>query len=162
MRLRQYTIDMMGDCRWRGEEKRKAFAKAKAERERERKSVRCLLNITKYGLYPTSILAPPWGFVPFLLPFLLPYCFSDLSRFCVRGTIIFFFCFLYSANLPSSVLDPLCHIGYRPRSCHLTNIKICFAYHYLLATRSIDFCQVRLCATYIVRDARCQTLYRPA
>lgn len=51
--------------------------------------VRCLLNITKYGLYPTSILAPPWGLVPFLLPFFTLILFLLIYRdFCI---IIFFF-----------------------------------------------------------------------
>ena len=118
--------------------------------------VRCLLNITKYGLYPTSILAPPWGLVPFLLPFFTLILFLLIYRdFCI---IIFFFfpsyfivfslfCKYLHLHLSST---PSCHIGYRPRSCHLIKIKICFAYHYILATGSVDFCQARLCTTYII------------
>lgn len=76
-------------------------------------SVRCLLNITKYGLYPTSILAPPWGLVPFLLPFLLSLLFLVIDLyFC---TIIFFLCFfllfyricyILQISSSSSILDP--------------------------------------------------------
>ncbi|KOS47383.1 hypothetical protein ACN38_g1707 [Penicillium nordicum] len=83
---------MMGDCRWRGEEKRKAFAKAKAEREREREreSVRCLLNITKYGLYPTSIWRHLGGLYPFF------------SLFYSLIVLVIYLDFVYGVQLYSS------------------------------------------------------------
>lgn len=140
------------DCRWRGEEKRKAFAKAKAERASGASLILPNMGCTRQvfwrhlgGLYPVFSL-------------FLTYCFSDLSVFLFNYILCFFLplfiFYILQISSSSSVLDPLCHIGYQPRSCHLTKIKICFAYHYILATRSGDFCQVKICS----RDDRCQTL----
>lgn len=89
-----------------GGEKRKAFAKAKAE------SVRCLLSITKYGLYPTSILAPPWGFVPFLLPFFTPllflviYLYIFIQAYSFFNFVSFYLIFYILLSSSSSILDP--------------------------------------------------------
>lgn len=81
-------------------------------------SVRCLLNITKYGLYPTSILAPPWGLVPFLLPFFTPLIVFEVIDLDFRTIIIpslfflFFFLLFYriryilQISSSSSVLEP--------------------------------------------------------
>lgn len=143
--IRWWRLSMEGKGR-----EEEGFAKAKAE------SVRCLLNITKYGLYPTQRhLAPPWGIYP-SLPF-FPCCFGD-SSVLVRNIVFFVYSHLshfrslqsLSSTRPFSVTLGT-DLGVATRISKL-HILLHIPLH---AIGSIDNCQIIIRTT---RDDRCQIL----
>lgn len=129
-----------------GKGKKKAFAKAKAE------SVRCLLNITKYGLYPT-VFGATLGELPF--PFF--YFVLVILSFSVWN-IIFFLSF---SLILSQFLQSL-HLSSTPSVTLGTDLGVATQIsilHILLhiplhVTGSVDFCQIKICTTFNVRMPR--------
>lgn len=105
------------DCRWRGEEKRKAFAKAKAER-----ASGASLILPNMGCTRQVFWRHLGGLVPFLLPFFTPLIVFEVIDLDFRTIIIpslfFFFSFSYfiafaifckSLHLHLSSNPPLSH-----------------------------------------------------
>lgn len=80
-----------GGLSMEGGREEEGFCEGKSgERERERESVRCLLNITKYGLYPTSIWRHLGGLYPFF------------SLFYSLIVLVIYLDFVYGVQLYSS------------------------------------------------------------